>query len=68
MRATRSDLSDDCLGGLESRIVERLDAIDGTPVFYIKLVMAEFEPRGSVRQPGWVAELMADCWLEDGWK
>ena len=66
MRDTCSDLSDDCLGGLESRIIQRLDAIDGTLVLDIKLVMAEFEPRGSVRQPGWVAELMADCWLEDG--
>ena len=68
MRDTRSGLSDGCLGGLESRIVERLDAIDGTLVLDIKIVMAEFEPRGSVRQPGWVAELMVDCWLEDGWK
>ena len=46
-------------------IVEGLDAVDGTPVIDIKPVMAEFAPRGAVRQPGWVAELMADYWLEE---
>ena len=46
-------------------IVEGLDAVDGTPVVDIKPVMAEFAPRGAVRQPGWVAELMSDYWLED---
>lgn len=49
-------------------IVEGLDAVDGTPVLDIKPVMAEFEPRGAVHQPGWVAELMADYWLEDDGK
>jgi tRNA-Thr(GGU) m(6)t(6)A37 methyltransferase TsaA len=43
-------------------IVSELDAIDGTPVLDIKPVMREFLPRGEVRQPGWVAELMADYW------
>lgn len=40
--------------------VRGLDAIDGTPVFDIKPVMREFEPRGEVRQPDWATELMQD--------
>lgn len=39
-----------------------LDAIDGTPVLDIKPVMAEFLPRGTVVQPQWSRELMADYW------
>lgn len=42
--------------------VEGLDAIDGTPVIDIKPVMREFLPRGDVRQPVWVSELMAEYW------
>lgn len=42
--------------------VEGLDAIDGTPIIDIKPVMREFLPREDVRQPAWVAELMADYW------
>jgi tRNA (Thr-GGU) A37 N-methylase len=42
--------------------VEGLDAIDGTPVIDIKPVMREFLPRGEVRQPDWVSELMAAYW------
>ncbi|MDE1174628.1 MAG: SAM-dependent methyltransferase [Parvibaculaceae bacterium] len=42
--------------------VEGLDAIDGTPVIDIKPVMREFLPRGDVRQPEWVSELMANYW------
>lgn len=42
--------------------VEGLDAIDGTPVIDIKPVMREFLPRGEVRQPAWVSELMAAYW------
>ena len=42
--------------------VEGLDAIAGTPVIDIKPVMREFLPRGEIRQPDWVAELMADYW------
>lgn len=42
--------------------VEGLDAIDGTPVIDIKPVMRELLPRGEVRQPDWVAELMAAYW------
>ncbi len=43
-------------------LVGGLDAIDGTPVLDIKPVMAEFQPRGEVRQPDWSRELMADYW------
>jgi len=40
--------------------VEGLDAIDGTPVLDIKPYMREFAPRGSVTQPVWATELMAE--------
>jgi tRNA (Thr-GGU) A37 N-methylase len=39
-----------------------LDAIDGTPVIDIKPVMAEFLPRGAIRQPQWSHELMRYYW------
>jgi len=39
--------------------VANLDAIDGTPVLDIKPYIAEFGPRGEVKQPAWATELMA---------
>ena len=45
--------------------VEGLDATDGTPVVDIKPVMAEFLPRGAVRQPQWSSELMRQYWRAD---
>lgn len=42
--------------------VAGLDAIDGTPVLDIKPVLAEFLPRGALRQPDWSRELMAGYW------
>jgi tRNA (Thr-GGU) A37 N-methylase len=45
--------------------LEGLDAIDGTPVLDIKPVMAEFLPRGKVRQPSWSKELMRSYWRRD---
>ena len=42
--------------------VEGLDAVDGSPVLDIKPVMREFLPRGELRQPNWVGELMKDYW------
>jgi len=39
-----------------------LDAIDATPVLDIKPYIAEFAPRGRVRQPAWSHELMAGYW------
>ncbi len=45
-------------------VVAELDAIDGTPVIDLKPVMQEFLPRGAVRQPVWVGELMQAYWNE----
>jgi tRNA-Thr(GGU) m(6)t(6)A37 methyltransferase TsaA len=47
--------------GLEVAVMA-LDAIDGTPVLDLKPYMAEFAPRGEVRQPAWSHELMAGYW------
>jgi tRNA (Thr-GGU) A37 N-methylase len=47
--------------GLDLHVVG-LDAVDGTPVLDVKPWMAEFGPRGEVRQPGWATELMAGYW------
>ena len=43
------------------RVLE-LDAIEGTPVIDLKPVMAEFLPRGAIRQPPWSVELMREYW------
>lgn len=40
--------------------VEGLDAVDGTPVLDLKPYMAEFGPRGELRQPEWATALMRD--------
>ena len=50
--------------GRQGRVlrVTGLDAVDGTPVVDIKPVMAEFLPRGPVRQPMWATELMREYW------
>jgi tRNA (adenine37-N6)-methyltransferase len=42
--------------------IEGLDAIDGTPVLDIKPVFREFLPKGDIRQPGWVTELLKEYW------
>ncbi|TKJ19040.1 SAM-dependent methyltransferase [Blastococcus sp. CCUG 61487] len=42
--------------------VQALDAIDGTPVLDVKPYLAEFGPRGEVRQPAWSHELMSGYW------
>jgi tRNA-Thr(GGU) m(6)t(6)A37 methyltransferase TsaA len=42
--------------------VQALDAIDGSPVLDVKPFMAEFAPRGDLRQPAWSHELMAGYW------
>lgn len=46
--------------------VQGLDAIDGTPVLDVKPYMAEFGPRGDVRQPAWSNELMTGYWRPEG--
>jgi tRNA (adenine37-N6)-methyltransferase len=42
--------------------VRALDAIDGSPVLDVKPYLAEFGPRGEVRQPAWSHELMSGYW------
>jgi tRNA (adenine37-N6)-methyltransferase len=42
--------------------VKFLDAINGTPVLDIKPVFKEFQPRGIIKQPDWVADLMKNYW------
>lgn len=42
--------------------VKYLDAIDGTPVLDIKPVFKEFQPKGEIRQPLWVNDLMKNYW------
>jgi tRNA-Thr(GGU) m(6)t(6)A37 methyltransferase TsaA len=43
--------------------LEGLDAVDGSPVLDIKPWVREFAPRGDVRQPAWITELMRDYWM-----
>ena len=43
--------------------VEGLDAVDGSPVVDIKPWVREFGPRGEVRQPAWMDELMRGYWV-----
>jgi tRNA (adenine37-N6)-methyltransferase len=45
--------------GLRVQVAD-LDAIDGTPVLDVKPWVDEFGPRGAVRQPAWMTELMKD--------
>lgn len=42
--------------------VRGLDAIDGTPVLDIKPCITGFAPRGVVREPTWVRDLMREYW------
>jgi tRNA (adenine37-N6)-methyltransferase len=43
--------------------VEGLDAIDGTPVLDLKPWVVELGPRGEVKQPAWMTELMKGYWV-----
>lgn len=45
------------VSGLELA-VRGLDAVDGTPVLDVKPYVEEFGPRGPVREPSWIRELM----------
>jgi tRNA-Thr(GGU) m(6)t(6)A37 methyltransferase TsaA len=49
------------VNGLSLR-VRGLDAVDGTPVVDVKPYMRAFAPRGAVREPAWVGELMREYW------
>ena len=42
--------------------VKNFDAIAGTPVLDIKPVFKEFQPKGEIRQPEWVSDLMKNYW------
>jgi tRNA-Thr(GGU) m(6)t(6)A37 methyltransferase TsaA len=42
--------------------VDGLDAVDGTPVLDIKPVWSGNAPRGSLREPAWAKEIMANYW------
>jgi tRNA (adenine37-N6)-methyltransferase len=42
--------------------VKNLDAIDGTPIVDIKPVFKEFQAKGDIKQPNWVADLMTKYW------
>lgn len=44
--------------------VRGLDAIHGTPVLDIKPHMEGFAPRGTIREPDWAAEIMAEYWTD----
>jgi tRNA-Thr(GGU) m(6)t(6)A37 methyltransferase TsaA len=63
-RPNRLGVSTCTLLGVESRTlrVQGLDAIHGTPVLDIKPHWRGFGPRGDVREPAWVKELMDGYW------
>ena len=42
--------------------VKNLDAINGTPILDIKPVFREFQSKGEINQPAWVADLMKNYW------
>ncbi|HSZ25255.1 MAG TPA: TrmO family methyltransferase [Cytophagaceae bacterium] len=42
--------------------VKYLDAINGTPILDLKPVFKEFQPKGEIKQPKWVADLMKNYW------
>ncbi len=42
--------------------VKYLDAINGTPILDIKPVFKEFQPKGEIKQPIWVDDLMKNYW------
>lgn len=50
--------------GVQGRVlrVAGLDAVDGTPVLDLKPWVAEFGPRGELRQPEWMSTLMLGYW------
>jgi tRNA-Thr(GGU) m(6)t(6)A37 methyltransferase TsaA len=45
-----------------SLYVSGLDAVDGTPVLDLKPWVRELGPRGEVRQPGWMDDMMKGYW------
>jgi tRNA (adenine37-N6)-methyltransferase len=63
-RPNRIGVSTCRLLGIDGRTIRvaDLDAIDGTPVLDIKPHVTEMGPRGPVREPAWIEELMAHYW------
>jgi tRNA-Thr(GGU) m(6)t(6)A37 methyltransferase TsaA len=45
-------------------VVDGIDLLNGTPVLDLKPYMAEFGPRGEIRQPAWSHELMEQYWSQ----
>jgi len=64
MRPNRLGVTTCALTGVDGLTlsVRGLDAVDGSPVLDVKPYMVEFGPRGTVRQPAWVHELMRGYW------
>jgi tRNA (Thr-GGU) A37 N-methylase len=60
-RPNRLGLTTCAIVGVGARQIEvaGLDAVDGTPVVDLKPHVRELGPRGEVRQPRWMDELMA---------
>ncbi|MDG9694847.1 SAM-dependent methyltransferase [Streptomyces sp. DH17] len=54
--------------GVDGRdlLVTDLDAVDGTPVIDLAPYFQEMGPRGSIRQPAWPSEMLADYWRDAG--
>ncbi|MFJ4700617.1 SAM-dependent methyltransferase [Streptomyces sp. NPDC088768] len=46
-------------------VVTDLDAVDGTPVFDLAPYFADMGPRGEVRQPTWVSEMLGGAYWAD---
>jgi tRNA-Thr(GGU) m(6)t(6)A37 methyltransferase TsaA len=44
--------------------LQGLDAVDNTPVLDIKPWVKEFGPRGEIKQPKWISELMVGYWSQ----
>jgi tRNA (adenine37-N6)-methyltransferase len=61
-RTNRLGVSRCTLLGLDGLVVrvQDLDVLDRTPIVDIKPYVRELGPRGEVRQPSWISELMRD--------
>ncbi|MFD9687511.1 TrmO family methyltransferase [Kitasatospora sp. NPDC059146] len=57
IRLDAGQFTEESLYGLDLHVTG-LDAVAGTPVLDIKPYLAEFGPRGGLRQPAWSTELM----------
>ncbi|MGW4271871.1 SAM-dependent methyltransferase [Streptomyces seoulensis] len=46
-------------------VVTDLDAVEGTPVLDLAPYFEQMGPRGAVRQPAWVGEMLDPCYWSD---